>query len=385
MKKALIIGSGFAGSVMARELAEAGFTVLIFEKRGHIGGNMYEYKRKNGVRVHKYGPHIFHTNSQKVFSYLSRFSDFYPYAHHVLGHINSQLVPIPFNFTSIDALFTADHAAIYKSKLSGSFPGKDHVYISELITHPDPDICEIGRFVYENVFVHYTAKQWGVPVSQVDVSVINRVPVVLGTDNRYFSDTIQMMPVDGYTPLFEKMLDHPNIKVLLETNAADHINLSFESNTLFLDGKPFDGPVCYTGALDELFGYKLGPLPYRSLDMRFEDYPVDYYQESPVINYPNDQEYTRITEFKHMTHQVTPGQTTILKEYPLPYIPGGLIPPCYPIASRENQKRYDAYLDLSRGFRNLYLCGRLAEYRYYNMDIVIERALQESGLILEKG
>jgi len=382
-KTALIIGLGFAGSVAARELAEAGFSVLAYEKRSSIAGNMYEYVRSNGVRVHMYGPHIFHTNSQSVFDYLSRFSSFYPYSHRVLGKINGQLVPIPFNFTSIDALFPPAHAALLKNKLSSSFGKKDRVTVSELAAHIDPDIARLGEFVFENVFVHYTAKQWGVPVSQVDLSVINRVPVVLGTDDRYFSDSIQMMPLDGYTALFQNLLKHPNIQYIVNADAADHLLVDKEFHTFSLDGEPFTGPIVYSGPADELFGYSRGALPYRSLDMKFEDCPVEYYQIASVVNYPNEEDYTRITEFKHMTLQVLPGQTTILKEYPVAFQPGGVLPPYYPIAGRENQKRYDAYLEMSNQFPNLYLCGRLAEYKYYNMDAAVDRALAVAGQVIE--
>ena len=381
-RQAIVIGLGFAGSIMARELAEAGYSVLAIEKRSHIGGNMYEYERKNGVRVHMYGPHIFHTNRREVFDYLSRFTSFYPYTHRVLGKINGKLVPIPFNFTSVDTLFPKEKADLYKAKLLGQFPDRDRVYISELIHHPDPDISSLGDYIFENVFVHYTAKQWGMPVSQVDTSVINRVPVVLGTDDRYFSDTIQMMPTGGFTPIFEKMLAHPNIHMILESDAMDRIKIDSDERSILFDGAPFAGPVCLSGPVDEFFKYSLGPLPYRSLDMKFEDQNVDYYQPASVVNYPNEELFTRITEFKHMTLQVLPGHTTILKEYPIPYRPGGLFSPYYPISNPENQKRYEAYLDMSRRFPNLYLCGRLAEYKYYNMDAVVDRALMVSRSIL---
>lgn len=382
-KTALVVGLGFAGSVAARELAEAGYSVLAYEKRSNIAGNMYEYVRANGIRVHMYGPHIFHTNSQKVFDYLSRFASFYPYTHRVLGMIRGHLVPIPFNFTSIDALFSKDLARLLKIKLTDAFGERDRISVSELVSHHDPDISMFGEFVFENVFVNYTAKQWGVPAAQVDKSVINRVPVVLSEDDRYFSDAIQMMPADGYTPLFENLLNHPNIHIFLNTDVKDHISLDIDSRTISLDGEPFLGPVIYSGPADELFRFTSGPLPYRSLDMRFEDQPVDYYQAASVINYPNDEEFTRITEFKHITMQVRSAHTTILKEYPVPYMPGGSLPPYYPIAGLENQERYKAYFERSRTFHNLYLCGRLAEYRYYNMDAVVERALDVAAKVIK--
>ena len=381
--KALVIGLGFAGSVAARELAEAGFNVTVFEKRSTIAGNMYEYYRPNGVRVHMYGPHIFHTNSQAVFDYLSKFSSFYPYTHRVLGKIDGKTVPIPFNFTSIDLLFPTDQAAIIKTKLLLAFPLRERISISELTSHSDADISALGDYVFEKVFVHYTAKQWGVPVSQVDVSVINRVPVVLGTDDRYFSDSIQMMPQEGYTKLFENILNHPNIHCHLESDATDHIRLDTNSHELYLNNVLFTGPVVYSGPVDELFGFTLGALMYRSLNMQFEDYPVDRFQPASVVNYPNEEDFTRITEFKQLTMQKISGQTSILKEYPLPYSPEGINPPYYPIPGVDNQNNYDQYLKMSRMFTNLYLCGRLAEYRYYNMVAAVEHALHVARQIKE--
>lgn len=380
-KTALVIGLGFAGSVAARELAEAGFNVIAFEKRSTIAGNMYEYYRPNGVRVHMYGPHIFHTNSQAVFDYLSRFSSFYPYTHRVLGKVDGKAVPIPFNFTSIDLLFPFEQAAMLKNKLSLAFPGKDRISISELCAHADADIAALGEYVFEKVFVHYTAKQWGVPASEVDVSVINRVPVVLGTDDRYFPDSIQMMPQKGYTELFKNLLNHPNIHCHLQSDAAEHLTVDTKSHSLYLDRDPFTGPVIYSGPADELFGFSLGALMYRSLDMQFEDYPVDRFQTASVVNYPNEEDFTRITEFKQLTMQEVYGQTSILKEYPLPYSPDGGHTRYYPVPGEDNQKKYDKYLDMSRMFTNLYLCGRLAEYRYYNMDAAVERALNVSSQI----
>jgi len=381
-KNALVVGLGFAGSILARKLAEAGFYVLAFEKRTHYAGNMYEYTRTNGVRVHMYGPHIFHTNSKPVYEYISRFSEFYPYTHRVLGKINGKLVPIPFNYTSIDALFPKDKASLLKHKLTDSFPDTSRVSVSVLVSHPDPDISELGRFVYENVFANYSAKQWGVPVEQVDPEVIHRVPVVLGTDDRYFSDQIQMMPINGYTPLFQKLLDHPNIRIILESNISDHLEMCTETRTMTLDGEPFSGPVCYSGPIDSLFHYSLGALPYRSLDMVFEDLPVDYFQSAAVVNYPNEEKYTRITEFKQLTMEVISGHTSILKEYPVPYVVGSRLTPYYPISNKENFDLYNRYLEMSHLFSNLYLCGRLAEYRYYNMDAVIERALSVAAMIV---
>jgi len=382
-KQAVVVGLGFAGSVVARELAQKGYSVLAFEKRGHIGGNMYEHARSNGVRVHMYGPHIFHTDQRHVYEYLRRFTDFYPYSHRVLGRIEGRLVPIPFNLTSLRVLFPEKKAEAFISHVRAKFPDRDRVYVSELQGHDDPVIAEVGKFVFEKVFVNYTAKQWGIPATDVDASVLRRVPVVLSDDDRYFPDEIQMMPMDGYTPIFEKMLDHPNIHVLLGARASDHISLEHEAGRVFVDGVLFTGPIVYTGAIDELFSYSLGPLPYRSLEMVFEDLSTDFYQGAAVVNYPNEEKFTRITEFKHLTLQMIPDHTTILKEYPVSYRPGSSLSPYYPIPGETNQLLYEKYVGLAKGFPNLYLCGRLAEYRYYNMDTVIDRALSVFSQIIK--
>ncbi len=383
-KQAVVVGLGFAGSVLARELAQAGYSVLAMEKRSHIGGNMFEHTRPNGVRVHLYGPHIFHTNHRKVYDYLCKYSDFYPYTHRVLVKIKEQLVPIPFNLTSLRAFFPEEKASLFLRKAGQYFPGRDRVFVSELANHPDETISEIGHFVFENVFLNYTAKQWGLPVAEVDDSVLNRVPVVLSDDDRYFSDEIQMMPMDGFTPIFEKMLKHPNIHILLDAKASDHIMLDETRGKVLLDGVPFEGPLIYTGPIDELFSYSLGTLPYRSLEMVFEDLNTDFYQGAAVVNYPNEEDFTRITEFKHLTLQIVVNHTTILREYPRAFRPGGFFQPYYPIPGDSNHDLYEQYVDLSKRISNLHLCGRLAEYRYYNMDMVILRALQLSEEIIHE-
>ncbi len=384
MKEAVVVGLGFAGGVMARELAEAGYQVVALDRRNHIAGNMYEALRSNGLRVHLYGPHIFHTHSDRVYQYLQKFSDFYPYTHRVLGKINGKLIPIPFNFTGIDQLFSEEKAAMLKEQLSQAFPLKDRISVSELLEHSNDNIAQLGQFIFERVFVNYTAKQWGVPVSEVDTSVINRVPVVIGYDDRYFSDPYQAMPKEGYSALFQELLSHPNISVQLGCEASDYLKLDFSRGEVNFRGSQFSGPLCYSGALDELCHYQLGELPYRSLDMNFEDLDCEVFQPTAVVNYPNEEDYTRITEFKHLTLQKAAGKTSILKEIPKAYQVGKGEVPYYPILGTENQNLYNRYRNLVKDFSQLYLCGRLAEYRYYNMDAVIHRALEVSAQIIEK-
>ncbi|MCX8128554.1 MAG: UDP-galactopyranose mutase [Clostridia bacterium] len=378
MYDVIVIGCGFAGAVAARKIAEErNKKVLVLEKRGHIGGNMYESADSNGISVHWYGPHIFHTNLENVFEYLKRFADWYKYEHEVLGKIDGQLVPVPFNFTSLEKLFPEQKADIIKHKLAEHFPCMQKVSVLDLTESKDSTIREFGQFVYSKVFVNYTAKQWGVPPEEVDRSVINRVPVILGYDSRYFQDSIQYMPYGGFTGIFENMLNHPNITVELNCDATKRLTIDVGNKITFFDGKPWDKPIIYTGPIDELLEYRFGKLPYRSLELVFEQHDVTAYQPVSVVNYPNEEEFTRITEFKHLTGQKVIAKTTILKEYPMQYdvnASRGNIP-YYPIINEENAGLYQRYRGGIDSIKNIYLCGRLAEYRYYNMDAVIDRAL----------
>lgn len=374
--KALVVGCGFSGAAAARRLAENGFTVTILEKRNHIAGNMYDCKDSNGVLIHRYGPHIFHTSNKSVFDFLSQFTDFIPYEHTVLGKIDGQLVPIPFNYKSMDILFGKEKAEEYKVALKNQFGDRERITVSELLASTGK-VKEVGEFVFEKVFLHYTAKQWGMPADKVDRSVISRVPVVLGYDDRYFSDTYQYMPKDGYTKLFERMLDHPKITVETDIDALKLITADEKSGSVLYNGKPFDGPVIWTAPADELFGFKFDHLPYRSLDLRFESLGIDKFQPGAVVNYPNEEAFTRITEFKYLTGQKIDGVTAILKEYPLMYSPDsekGNVP-YYPIINAENLALFKKYDELAKEYSNLFFCGRLAQYRYFNMDAAVASAL----------
>jgi UDP-galactopyranose mutase len=373
----IIVGAGFAGSVVARMMADNDKKVLIIDKRKHIAGNMYECFDENGIRIHLFGPHIFHTNNDRVFNFLKKYSDFYEYEHKVVGKIEGKIVPIPFNFKSLDLLFDSKKAEEIKCKLKENFK-QDKVSILDLTNHSDELIREFGNYVYKNVFENYTAKQWEIDIKDIDKSVINRVPVVLGYDDRYFNDKIQYMPTDGYTKLFENLLDHGNITCKLDTNAKDII--SFNDDKVLIDNIEYNGKIVFTGAIDELLNYKYGQLPYRSLNLVFENYKVDNFQDHSVVNYPNEERFTRITEFKYLTNQVLKNKTTILKEYPLKYDVNNekCKDPFYPILDDMNYELYEKYKNEIGKYKNIYLCGRLAEYKYYNMDLVIERALELS-------
>lgn len=386
---ALVVGAGYAGAIAARRLAEeVGKRVLVLERRPHVAGNAYDCPDAAGVLIHQYGPHIFHTNDRRVFDYLSRFTKWRRYQHRVIANLprdNPEVVPahkttdgrfffpVPFNLDSMKNAFGMEEGKRLGQKLLDAYPAQSQVTILELRQNPDPEIAAIADYVYEHVFVHYTMKQWGQKPEDIDPNTTARVPVRLSRDGRYFQDAYQGMPLEGYTPMFERMLDHPNITVELETDALNRLELA--DGVIKLDGEAFDGPVIYTGQADELFGFRFGPLPYRTLDFQFETLDRDFFQSHGTVNYTVDEDYTRITEFKHLTGQELPGATTIMKEYSRAYTGAGGEIPYYAIINPENNALYAQYKTEADNFPNLYLLGRLAEYKYYNMDAIAAKAL----------
>ena len=386
----LIIGAGICGSVIARELAEQGKTVTIWERRDHIGGNMYDEKDEAGILVHKYGPHIFHSNDKRAFDYARRFSGFLGYQHRVLADWYGTYMPVPFNKNSMEIAFGEEKAARYIEKLIDTFGDERKVTINELREQDDPELAEIADFVYKNVFLYYTQKQWGLTPEEVDPSVTARVPVFISRDNRYFQDAYQGMPVFGYTKLFEEMLDHENIQVCLNTEAESVFELEFESeaedaplSAIKLHGKKFEGPIVYTGPLDELFLARFGRLPYRSLDFVYETFDKEHVLPCGTVNFTVTEDYTRITEFKYLTGQKS-DKTTIMKEYSRAYEDPNTQTPYYAILSDENRAHYERYRALTAKLPNFYPLGRLAEYRYYNMDKIISLALELSDKLVEE-
>ncbi|SNR60909.1 UDP-galactopyranose mutase [Desulfurobacterium atlanticum] len=371
----IVVGSGFAGSVIAERIANIlNKKVLIIEKRSHIGGNCYDYKTKEGIIVHRYGPHLFHTNYKDVFEYLSNFTDWQLYHHKVLAFIEGKKVPIPFNFNSIEMLFPHILAERLINKLLSKYSYCSKVPILELKKEDDKDLKFLADFIYEKVFKNYTAKQWNKRPEEIDPEVTARVPIFIGRDNRYFNDKYQAVPVEGYTKIFERMLFHPNIKLMLNTDFREVIKIDLGTKKIFFFEQEFKGKVIFTGMIDELFEYKFGKLPYRSLDLKFETLETEYFQEVATVNYPNDYDFTRITEFKHI-HPIKVNKTVILREYPKDYNPEKDIP-YYPVFTEENRELYFKYKELAEKFENLILVGRLAEYRYYDMDDVVKRALE---------
>ena len=393
---ALIVGAGYAGAVSARRLAEDGNKkVLVLERRDHVGGNAYDGLDGAGVLIHQYGPHIFHTNDRRVFDYLSRFTQWRRYQHRVIANLprdNPEAVPahkttdgrfffpVPFNLDSMKNAFGVKEGERLGRKLLDAYPAQSQVTILELRQNPDPEISAIADYVYEHVFVHYTMKQWGQRPEDIDPATTARVPVRLSTDGRYFQDAYQGMPLEGYTPMFERMLDHPSITVETGVDALKRLELA--DGVIRLDGEAFHGPVIYTGQADELFSFQFGPLPYRTLDFQYETLPQDCFQACGTVNYTVDGDFTRITEFKHLTGQVKPGVTTIMREYSRAYTGGDGEIPYYAIINPENNALYAKYKAEADKYPNLRLLGRLAEYKYYNMDAIAARALALTDKLL---
>lgn len=378
----IVVGAGYAGSVCARRVAEgAGFRVAVLERREHIAGNAYDYVNDEGILVHKYGPHIYHTYSERVHEFLSRFTKWTDYQHKVLANIHGTLMPVPFNHTSLKLAFGEDRGEELYRKLVDTFGEDKKVPIMELRQKNDPDLQEVADYVYENVFLYYTMKQWGQTPDQIDPSVTGRVPVFIGDDDRYFPQApYQGMPEDGYTVLFEHMLDHDLIDVFVGVDARDIFTL--DENNVSVCGKVYGGEIVYTGPLDELFNLDLGALPYRTLDMQFETLEQDQFQPVGTVNYTTSEDFTRITEFKNMTGQVVPGKTTIMKEFSHAYEPGSGQTPYYAIIDPENRALYERYLERVQNLTNFHPVGRLAEYRYYDMDAVTDSALELSDEII---
>ena len=373
MYDVLVIGSGFAGSVVADKLArEAGKKVLIIEKRDHIGGNCYDKKDEHGILIHQYGPHIFHTNIKEVYDYLSKYTEWYDYSHEVVAKVDGEYIPVPFNLNTLKMVYK-EKADELGEKLVDTYGYGKRVPILELRQNEDKDIQAIADYVYENIFLRYTMKQWGQKPEDIDPAVTGRVPLLVSDDNRYFQDNYQGMPLHGFTPLFEKMLDHENIEVKLSMDAKEH--LEFKEDGIYLDGQLFTGQVIYTGALDELFECKYGRLPYRTLTFDFEYMKEDSFQPRAVVNYTVDEDFTRITEYKKLTGQDALG-TTIMREYPSAYTGEDGQIPDYAIMNDENNALYNRYVKLVEQYKNFHLLGRLAEYKYYNIDGIVDKALK---------
>jgi len=377
----IVVGTGIAGATAARILAEKGNQkVLIIERRNHIGGNCYDEYDEYGVLIHTYGPHIFHTGLEEVRTFLSRFTEWYDFGHEVVAKVGDQLIPVPFNLNTLHMIYDEEKANRLEQILIREYGEGSRVPIMKLRENEDSDVREIAQYVYENVFLRYTMKQWGQTPEEISPEVTGRVPIVISYDNRYFSDCYQSVPDKGFTPMFEAMLDHPNIEVLLDTDCSEV--LTFENGKKYFRGEEFSGNLIYTGAIDELFDLRFGRLPYRSLDFKFEHLDADSFQGRSVVNYTVSEDFTRITEFKFLTGQKDAKGTTIVREYPFAYTGAEGEIPYYAILNDENDKLYQQYKGLTEQYENFYLLGRLAEYKYYNIDAMTKKAMDLAESLL---
>ena len=350
----LIVGAGFAGSVLAERLAnQRNERVLIIDRRPHIGGNAYDRYDEAGLLIHQYGPHIFHTNAKQIFDHLSQFTEWRPYEHRVLAEVDGLLLPIPINLDTVNKLYRLN---LTSEELEGWFASRAE-HVDEIKTSEDVVVSKVGRELYEKFFRGYTRKQWGLDPSELDKSVTARVPTRTNRDDRYFGDEYQFMPKHGYTRMFERMLDHPNINIMTQTDYEDVKNVV-----------PYRRVIC-TGPIDEFFGYRFGKLPYRSLQFKHVTLDQEWHQPVAVVNYPQTNDYTRVTEYKHLTGQTHP-KTALTYEFPAAH--GD---PYYPVPKAENQELYKKYERLSLTTPNVWFVGRLATYRYYNMDQIVGQAL----------
>ncbi|EGK8096202.1 UDP-galactopyranose mutase [Campylobacter lari] len=370
-----IVGAGITGSVLARSIVDhlSDAKVVLIEKRRHIGGNMYDYIDKYGIMVHKYGPHTFHTNSKSIFEFINRFSDWIPYKSSCMAMINDKLTPCPFNYQTIDDFYNMDNAKKIKNALISEFKHRRKVSIVELINSKSMLVKEFATFLFENDYKLYTAKQWDIDVNEIDVSILKRVPIRLSYNKYYFDDLYQVLPSSGYISFFEKLLDHKNIKVITNENALDSFKIDFKTNKILFEGREFQHKLIYTGPLDELMNYQFGVLPYRSLRFKWYHEDIDLKQQAPIVVYPQVKDFTRVVEYKQMPYQKCKG-TTYSVEYPEAYVPN-LNEAYYPILTQSNMDIYYKYKKSVRKIHNLYILGRLADYKYYNMDQAIKRAL----------
>ncbi len=359
----LIVGAGYTGAIIAERLAtQAGKTALVIDRRDHIAGNAYDRRNDAGVLYHQYGPHIFHTNSHAVADYLSAFTEWLPYEHRVLGMVDGRIIPIPFNLTSLEILFPKAEAERLAKILIEAYGIDQKVPILKMRENPVQGVRDLADFIYKNVFYGYTTKQWGLEPEQLSPSVTARVPVHISYDDRYFQDSFQNMPKEGYTKMFERILAQQGVSVSLNTDLAD------------LGSEVSYDRLLYTGAIDEYFDYVLGELPYRSLDFNFQTYRQRRHQAVGQVNYPVSHDFTRITEMGHLTQEWS-DVTTVAIEYPVAHVPGKTIP-YYPIPRDENQELHNRYVALAeKDAANVLFAGRLGDYRYYNMDQAVGRAL----------
>ena len=367
----IVAGAGLSGSVYAREMAERGKQVLVLERRNHIAGNLYDERDEDGFLVQRYGPHIFHTSNEQVHEYVQRFAEWKDYTLRCGAVLDNISTPTPFNFKTIDQFYSLKEATLLKQALLDAYPGRKTVTVVELLESENPNIKAYAQMLFDKDYSLYTAKQWGIRPQDIDVSVLKRVPVRLDYEERYFTDPHEYLPVKTYTGFVGNILNHPNIDVHTNKDVLKYINVDIEERRIVFANDldvTKDCKLIYTGAIDELFGYRFGQLPYRSLRFKYEHPQTDSFQEAPVVAYPAAPDFTRITEYTKLPYQETKGKTIVAYEYPLQFKEGENAEPYYPIPTEESAKQYSQYKQIADTFDNLILCGRLADYKYYNMD-----------------
>lgn len=370
----LIIGAGLTGAVLARELAENhNKKVVIWERRNHIAGNMYDYKDEHNILVQKYGPHTFHTKEKYLYDYMCKYQEWNKNKLKCMAVIDGRATPTPFNYKTIDDFYSKEEAADLKSRIEKEYGVRKTATVLEVLNSKDEKIREYAEFLYEKDYKLYTAKQWGIPAEKIDKSVLERVPLRFSYDDGYFDDEYEVMPKISFTNFFENILNHKNIEVVLNKEALNHINI--KDNNIFIDNKNLNIPVIYTGALDELFNLEYGRLPYRSLKFEFKYEDIESFQDAPVTAYPQAKDFTRITEYKKLPYQNVKG-TTYAVEYPLHYENNKDAEPYYPVITKESKILYAKYEEKAKNIKNLIYAGRLADFKYYNMDMALKRALE---------
>ena len=369
----VVIGAGLSGGVISRYLAEKGKKVLIIEKRNHMAGNMYDYINEVGIKIQKYGPHVFHTNDEFVYSYIKRFCTPIEYRTKCEAVINGISTPSPFNFKTIDQFYNLEKAEILKNKLLNYYKGSESVTIVELLQSKDEDIREFANFLYENDYKLYTAKQWNISPDKIDPSVLKRVPIWLSYRDTYFSDKYEFIPSEGFDGMYKNIINHCNIDVKLNVDALKFLSFDYENKMVRYKDKICN--IVYTGPIDRLFNYKFGELPYRSLKFIFENKNINSYQNVAIVAYPQVEGYTRITEYNKMPIQYSEN-TCVVYEYPIEYNKQIHAEPYYPILTEASIIMNGLYQKYAEQFHNLFLCGRLADFKYYNMDQVVLRAIE---------
>ena len=376
----IVVGAGLAGGIIARKLAEEkNKRILIVERRDHIAGNTYDFEDAHGVKVQKYGPHVFHTNVDAAYEFITRFCEPVPYRTKCEAVIDGISTPSPFNFKTVDQFYSPEEAEELKVRMLDYYDHRPSVTVVEMLESKDEKIRGFAQFLFDKDYKLYTAKQWNLSPEEIDPSVLKRVPIVLSYGDTYFYDKYEFMPCGGFVELYKNLVDHPNISIELKVDALDHMTIDEASKRVLYDDEPVN--IVYTGPIDELFSYKYGVLPYRSLFFDFQMVKTDSFQQVAIVAYPQAEGYTRITEYTKMPPQDCFGWTNAAYEYPIPYDKNAEKgnEPYYPVLTDESKEKYEKYKAYADQFSNLTLGGRLAEFKYYNMDQVVLRALEIYG------